>query len=90
MKEQQCKNCQHFLQHPARSKRRLFRVYCGHCTFGKARRKQPDAKACENFLPGPPPEEAFVSKEYLSKELVQYVLGLELLPEIEEIESLVR
>ena len=84
MNEQQCKNYQHFLQHPALNKRRLFRVYCGHCTFGKARRKQPDAKACENFVPGLLPEESFVAKEYLSKELLNYVLGLELLPEIEE------
>ena len=84
MNEQQCKNCQYFLQHLALSNRRLFRVYCGHCTFGKARRKQPDTKACKNFIPGSLAEEAFVSKEYLSKELLQYVLGLELLPEIEE------
>lgn len=84
MDEQQCKNCQHYLQHFALNKRRIFRVNCGHCTFTRPKRKQPDAKACENYIPGPAPEDAFASKEYLSKELLQYVLSLDLLPEIEE------
>ena len=83
MNEKQCKNCTYYLQHFALDHRKLFRVYCGHCTFGKAKRKRPDTKACENFMPGLDPEEAFATKEYLSKELLQYVLSLELLPKIE-------
>lgn len=84
MDEKQCKNCQHYLQHFALNNRRIFRVNCGHCTFTRPKRKQPDAKACENFIPGSVPEDAFASKEYLSKQLLQYVLSLDLLPEIEE------
>lgn len=84
MDEKQCKNCQHFVQHLALNKRRLFRVYCGHCTFRQAQRKLPDTKACENYIAGSAPEEAFATKEYLSKELLQYALSLELLPEIED------
>ena len=84
MDEKQCKNCQHFMQHLALDNRRLFRVYCGHCTFKKAKRKLPDTKACENYITGSPPEEAFATKEYLSKELLQYILSLDLLPEIED------
>ena len=84
MIERRCKECQYYLQHYTLDKHKIFRVYCGHCTFPRARRKPPDAKACENFVPGPPPEEAFASKEYLSKELLQYILQMELLPEIEE------
>lgn len=84
MNVKQCKNCQHFVQHLALNKRRIFRVYCGHCTYGKSKRKLPDSNACENYVPGPSAEEAFVTKEYLSKELLQYMLQLELLPEIEE------
>ena len=84
MESQQCKNCQHYLQHFALNKRRLFRVNCGHCTLSKPKRKQPDAKACENFIHCPSVEEAFASKEYLSKELLKYVLSLDLLPEIKE------
>ena len=87
MINQQCKKCQYYLQHYTLDKRKIFRVYCGHCTFGKAKRKLPDAKACQSFVPRPPQEEAFVSKEYLSKELIQYMLRLELLPEIKDSEQ---
>ena len=84
MESKQCKNCQYFVQHLALSNRRLFRVYCGHCTFRRAKRKLPDAKACENYIVGSSPEEAFATKEYLSKELIRYMISLELLPEIGE------
>ena len=84
MEEKQCKDCQHFMQHLSLDKRRLFRVYCGHCTFSRVKRKLPDSKACENYIAGSPPEEAFATKEYLSKELLQYILSLDLLPEIED------
>ena len=83
MDEKQCKKCHYFVQHLALNNRRLFWVYCGHCTLGKIKRKLPDSKACECYTPGSSPEEAFVSKEYLSKELLQHVLSMELLPEIE-------
>ena len=84
MNENQCKSCQHYLQHYTLDKRRIFRVYCGHCTLGKPKRKLPDAKACNDFIPGTAQEDDFVSKEYLSKELLKYVLSLELLPEVED------
>ena len=85
MEEKQCKNCQHYMQHFALDKSRIFSVYCGHCTLGRVKRKLPDAKACEDFILGTVQNDAFVSKEYLSKELLQYMLRLGLLPEIEEI-----
>ena len=85
MKEKQCKNCCHFVQHLALNQRRIFRVHCGHCTYGRSKRKLPDSNVCENYIPGSSPEEAFVTKEYLTKELLQHMLQLELLPEIEEI-----
>jgi len=84
MDEKLCKTCQYYLQHFTMNNRRIIRVYCGHCTFSRSRNKRPDAKACENYIAGIPQEEAFASKEYLSKELLQYVLSLELLPEIED------
>jgi len=82
MIKRQCKECQYYLQHYTLDKRKIFRVYCGHCTFGRPKRKLPNASTCENFVYGAAPEDAFVSKEYLSKELVEYLLSLELLPEI--------
>jgi len=84
MQKQTCSNCQYYLQHYTFDRKRIFKVYCGHCTLIRANRKRPDAKACDRFLPSAPQEDAFVSKEYLSKELLQYMLRLELLPEIEE------
>ena len=84
MNVKQCKNCQHFMQHLALNNRRLFRVYCGHCTRDRPKHKKPDAKACANFVHGFPQEDAFASKEYLSKELLNYMLSLDLLPKIED------
>ena len=84
MSEIRCKNCRHYVRHYGLGKDRLFRLNCGHCSLVRPRQKRPDTKACPNFEPGPPDEAAFATKEYLSKELLKYVLELELLPEIEE------
>ena len=83
MEKQYCKNCQYYRQHYAFDRRRIFRVYCGHCTICARKKKLPDTAACAQFIPAPPEVNAFATKEYLSKELLQYVLQLELLPEIE-------
>lgn len=85
MRELQCKDCCHFLQHYAFNKRTIFRISCGHCTQARAKSRRPYDKACVLFSPGAPDESAFVSKEYLSKELLNYMLSLDLLPEIEEL-----
>lgn len=84
MQKENCSNCKYYLQHYTFDGHRIFRVHYGHCTLNRVRWKYPDARACDSFLPGTPQEDAFVSKEYLSKELLRYVLHLELLPEIEE------
>ena len=82
-----CKTCAHYRQHYTFDQRKIFRVYCGHCTFQKIRTKRPDSKACEHYSQAEAAEKAFVSKEYLSKALLEYMLDLELLPEIHEIEK---
>jgi hypothetical protein len=79
-----CKSCAYFRQHYTFDKRRIFSVHCGHCTCGTPKRKRPDTAACESYIYGEPNENAFVSKEYLSKELLQYLLNLEMLPAIED------
>ena len=84
MEKKQCKDCQFYLQHYTFNNKKIFRVHCGHCIIAKPKQKRPDAKACENYIAAPPREDAFASKEYLSKELLRYVLSLELLPEIED------
>ena len=84
MNKNTCQFCVYYRQHYTFDRRKIFRVYCGHCTMGKAKRKLPDAVACDHFFLASPDEEAFVTKEYLSKELLQYLLKLELLPNIED------
>ena len=79
-----CCNCDHYIRHYALKGGRLYRVHCGHCTYTRVRRKQPETPACETFREGEPDDQAFVSKHYLTKELLRFVLEMELLPEIEE------
>lgn len=81
-----CETCVYYRQHYTFDHRKIFRVYCGHCTYQKVKTKRPDAKACENYLLSESAENAFVAKEYLSKALLEYMLSLELLPEICEME----
>jgi len=83
MSEQHCCDCRYFLQHYILEKGKFMRVYCGHCTYLKVRRKKPGTVACESFVLGASQEEEFVSKEYLTKELLHYMLSLELLPEVD-------
>ena len=59
MTERYCKECQYYQQHYTLDRHRIFRVYCGHCTLFRPRRKLPDANACENFVPGEAQTNAF-------------------------------
>lgn len=85
MEKKICKNCAHYCQHYGLNQRKLYRVYCGHCMLPKTKNKRPDAAACKDFVPGEPGESAFADKEFLSKALLQYLLNLELLPEIRDL-----
>ena len=84
MSSNSCKNCGHYHQHYALDQKKIFRIYCGHCTFPKVKTKRPDAPACTHFTPAPPDEDAFATREYLSKALLEYALSLGLLPQIED------
>jgi len=84
MKTNTCSSCGHYRQHYAFDRRKIFRVYCGHCTCKKVKARKPDSKTCENYVKSEPDEEAFATKEYLSKTLLEYLLKLELLPEIHD------
>lgn len=87
MNQNTCRTCEYFCQHYTFSKGRIHRVFCGHCTAGKVKTKRPYAVACEKYNYSEPDEDAFVSKEYLSKELLQHVLNMDLLPKIEDYEN---
>ena len=79
MKNLNCKNCSHYIQHYGLNGKGFFRLNCGHCTFTRAGHKRPEQKACESFIPGESQENAFASQEYLSKALLEKALTLPLL-----------
>ena len=85
MEEKYCRSCRYYIQHYTLCDSRLIQVYCGHCTYKTTKTKRPDRKACEHFEQGAEDTEHFVSKEYLSKKLLDKVMHMELLPEIEEL-----
>ena len=76
-----CRECTYFRQHYGLDGKKIFRVYCGHCTQVRKATRKPDRAACDNFVPAHK-ENTFVTKEYLSKELLRYILEMELLPDI--------
>ena len=90
MGDRLCNTCQYFRQHYTFDKQKLFRVYCGHCTYQKPKNKRPDAKACQYYTAVDPDEKPFVAKEYLTAVLLEYMLKLELLPEIHETDEKIR
>lgn len=79
-----CSSCQYFKQHYVLDHRKLVRIFCGHCIFSKVKSKRPDAKSCGSYMPAEPEENAFVSKEYLNKRLLEYLLSLDFLPAIHD------
>ena len=87
MDQKFCQTCMHFRQHYSLDSRKFIQVHCGHCVYPKVKTKKPYAKICDHYQQAEPRSNAFVTKEYLSKELLDYVLKLELLPLIKEIEN---
>ncbi len=85
MRQPTCNFCEHFCRHYTLDQKRIFRVHCGHCTYPKIKAKKPDAGICGKYSRKEPDENAFVSKEYLSRVLLDYVTKLELLPEIQRL-----
>ena len=88
MNDNLCDTCTYYRQHYTFDQCKIFRVYCGHCTYQRAKTKKPDAKACQNYLRSESAESTFVTKEYLSKALLDYLVNLELLPEIYDAEEM--
>lgn len=87
MEQVTCETCVYFRQHYALERRKIFQVCCGHCTFARPVKKTPDKKACIHYKQGQKNEDSFPSKEYLSKELLQYMMKLDLLPEIQKLQA---
>lgn len=84
MNTYECKDCKYFVQHYALGEDQFFRVFAGHCMFARPKNKQSYTKSCKNFEPGVMDDARFVSKKYLSKALLNYILSMEPLPEMQE------
>ena len=84
MDNQTCQNCRYFYQHYGLDNKGFFRLHCGHCAHPHLRNRKPYQKACAEFAQGESKENAFVSKTYLSKAILEWITQLELLPEIRE------
>lgn len=82
MEQNMCKDCIYYRQHYTFDQRKIFQVYCGRCTKLSAKKRRPDSKGCEHYVQREFAEDPFVSKEYLSKALLEYMLKLDLLPVI--------
>ena len=83
--EEECKNCVHYRQHYTLSNQRATAVNCGHCTQSRMKTRKPDAKACVHFVERMEinaPDRMEVIR-YLNTKVLQYILSLELPPEIE-------
>lgn len=87
MGEITCNSCLYYRQHYVLDQRKILRIYCGHCTYARIKTKRPNSKVCEHYVYTSPDETAFVTKEYLSKKLLEYMLSLELLPEITDLQN---
>lgn len=58
MEEKRCSGCKYYLQHYTFDRNKISRIYCGHCTMNRVRKKTPVAKACDRYVPGATPEDA--------------------------------
>ena len=86
MEDKTCKDCVHFYQHYVITEDRCIRAYCGHCCYGRQKRRKPDCKACDGFTSPPKPfpdREATV--HYLTTTVLQKILELKLPPEMNDV-----
>ena len=87
MSEPTCKECSHFHQHYALDQYRAYALACGHCSFPGLKHRQPNKGACKHFAKRSKPPELPDREEvihFLTKEILQHILDLEIPPELEE------
>ena len=79
-----CKTCEHFYQHYSVDDQSYTVTNCGHCVFPRLKHRKPDQKCCEHYTPcqAPPslPDRKGVVN-FLTTDLLQYILSLPLPPE---------
>ena len=85
MNENICQNCIYFRQHYVLDSQSAMKAECGHCVFPRIKRRRPGQVACAHFTgrteePKLPDRKGIV--HFLTTELMQYILGFDLPPEI--------
>ena len=85
MNNSTCKNCAHYRQHYIIDEQSCTTVDCGHCIYPRIKHRQPRHPACGHYVcrtipPALPSRERVV--HYLTTELPQYILSLDLPPEL--------
>ena len=79
-----CKQCIHYVQHYGLFEGKLRPIFCGHCLFEHRKCKKPDAAICDQFIQNTSPYSKMVTKEYLTKKLLQHILDMELWQPLED------
>ena len=85
-----CKQCAHFHQHYVVDTQRCAAVNCGHCFYPRPKKRTPITPACTYFTPREMPPSLPDRQEvinFLTKDLLQHILELELPPEVTEDEG---
>ena len=81
-----CNNCAHYRRHYVLGRERCTPVNCGHCSYPRIKRREPDNPACEHFEyrdhSGDLPDRQGVIS-YLTTEFLRDVLAKQLPPVIE-------
>ena len=81
-----CQSCFHFHQHYIMDAQRCTAVNCGHCSYPHTKHRNADTKACQNYKaridPVSLPDRDGVI-HFLTTEVLQFVLSLELPPDLD-------
>jgi len=82
-----CKTCEHFIQHYYLDEQYCTTVDCGHCCYPRLKYRKPNTPACKHYVkmekpPRIPDRNGAI--HFLTVELLEYILKLELPPEIRQ------
>ncbi len=86
MQQKTCQDCIHFKQHYHLTESHGFMVDCGHCVCPGIKHRKASAKICERFQQREKADRPDRAKtiRYLTTELVQWIMELDLPPNIEK------
>ena len=82
--ENTCKQCTHYVQHYGIFDGKLRPIFCGHCLLNHKKNRKPYKPICDQFEQATAVDDEMVTKEYLTKKLLQHILDMELWKSVEE------